>query len=240
MSDFFNQPDPQTPQQPAEPQSISLGEKEYTQEELSRLVGLGEQALDLESKWDTRIDRLMPAYNEVTQEKAQLAKRNAELEAQIQSAINEKAAEGGKLSPDEEARIVKEQAKRFGLVTAEDFDKYYEERRESERTQELADRLVKETESYLDKQASEGKPKASVRDVISFMDENGIGSYENAYKLKYEKELDDWKMKQITSNKPAGLYTQSSSTAGAKQPVERTVNSANLASVIEETLSRYQ
>lgn len=237
MSDFFNQP--QEPQ-PQEPQTISLGEKEYTQEELSRLVGLGEQAIELESKWDTKIDRLMPAYSQVTNEKAEMEKKVAELEAQIQTSIAEKAQHGEKLSPEEEARLVKEQAKKYGLVTQDDFDQFYQERRESERNQELAERLVKETESFLDHQAQDGKPKASVKDVISYMDENGIGSYESAYKLMYEKELDDWKIKQLSANKPSGLYTQTQSTAGAKQPVERTVNSANLASVIEETLSRFQ
>ena len=62
MADEFFEDKKMEPQVPEEvtPEVIKLGEKEYSQEELSKLVGLGEQAVELETKWDTKLDRLMP------------------------------------------------------------------------------------------------------------------------------------------------------------------------------------
>lgn len=225
--------------QPQEPQTISLGEKEYTQEDLSRLVGLGETAAELETKWNTKIDSLMPEYTRATQERKDLQERLTAAEGAIADATRAKAAAGGPLTPEEEARIVREQAEKFGLLTEDKFEAKYQERRESERNQDLANKLIDETTTFLEKKGSEGLPKPDVKEMLTYMDEQGISNYESAYKLKYERELDDWKMKNISANRPNGLYTQSGSGAGAKAPVERQVNSANLSSVIEETLARF-
>ena len=239
-NDFFNQPTEMNPQdqQPVEPQTVSLGEKEYTQEELSRLVGLGETAQELETKWNRKVDDLYPEFTRRSQALSELEKKNAELEAQIQASVAEKVAAGGPLSAEEEARIVREQAKKFGLADTETARQIVKEELEAVKNEQLANQLVAETEKFLEEQAKDGKPKSSVKDVISYMDENGVGNYQSAYKLMYEKEIDDWKMKQLTQNRPSGLYTQTQSTAGGKQPVERQVNSSNLADAINEVLAR--
>lgn len=220
------------------PETIALGEKEYTQEELQQAVGIAEQARELEEKWNTKIDRLMPAYSEATADRAEQARRIAELEAQVSAATAAKVQAGEALSPDEEAKIIKEQAKKYGLVTAEDFDTYYESRKEKEFQEAQARELISSTERYIDARAADGLPKIATRDLIDYMDENGISNPEAAYKIKYEKEIDDWKMRQLSNSRPTGLYTQTQSTAGAKSPEEVRVTSENLSNAIRDVMSR--
>ena len=86
-----------------EPQTIKVGEKEYTQEELSRKVGLGELADELESKWNTKIDRLYPEYTKSTQENTELRKFKEDFEAKQ---AEEKLKKGEELASDTAARIV--------------------------------------------------------------------------------------------------------------------------------------
>lgn len=240
---FFNKPEgnmePQNQPQ-NEPTMTMVGEKQYSQEDLSRLVGLGETAIELEEKWNTKMDRLMPAFSEASSERAELKRRNEELESQVQAAIARKAEEGEKLTPEEEGKLIKEQAKKYGLVTTEDFDTYYQSRREQEVQEQQAQKLISDIDSYVGKRASEGLPAIDTKSLVDYMDETGISNFEAAYKLKFEKELDDWKMKTLSANKPSNFYTQSQSTAGAKMPEEKRVTSENLSSVIAETMSRYQ
>ena len=242
-NDFFNKEQAMETPEAQEIQTISLGEKEYSQEELQKLVGLGEKAVELETKWNTPINSLMPEYTKVTQTKAEQEKRIAELEAQVQEAVStatqKKLAEGETLTYEEQQRVAREEAKKLGLVTSDDFDKYYNERKEKEVTESMAKQLISDVNTFVEKQSSEGKPKISTKELIEAMDERGVGDYEYVYTKLFEKEVDDWKLKQLSSNKPSSFYTQTTSSAGAKVPEERRVTSDNLSAVIDEVLARH-
>ena len=80
MADDFFLEEPKTEEAETEPEKIKLGEKEYTQDELSKLVGLGETANELETKWNTKIDRLYPEYTKATQERKELEDKLKDLE----------------------------------------------------------------------------------------------------------------------------------------------------------------
>ena len=92
---------------------IKVGEKEYTQEELSRKVGLGELADELESKWNTKIDRLYPEYTKSTQELSELRKYKEEQERLETEA---KAKKGEELTPEEIKKQAIAEADNLGLV----------------------------------------------------------------------------------------------------------------------------
>jgi len=252
MSDnnFFNKQDNMQPQgqqaqaddqdQSQAPETIALGDKQYTQEDLQRLVNLGEVASEMEEKWNRKVDDLYPEFTRRSQELSETKEQLKEIQTKLDAQVQVKAQAGQEMSEEEQARYVKEQAKKFGIVTDDTFEERYQTRREQERNEQLANSLIEESTTYVQKQVSEGKPGISTKDLVDYMDENGILSYEAAYKLKFEKELDDWKMKNLSAGKPSPMYTSVSSNAGGKQPEERKVTTENLAAVIQETMNRFQ
>ena len=48
-------------------EKVKVGEKEYSQDELSKLVGLGEKWTETETKFNTKMDRVVPEYTKATQ-----------------------------------------------------------------------------------------------------------------------------------------------------------------------------
>src|ERR1700756_2913716 len=66
-----------------EPQTFKLGEKEYSQDDLSRLVGLGEIAAEAEEKYKTKIDRVWPEFTKLSQAKSDWERQKQELESKV-------------------------------------------------------------------------------------------------------------------------------------------------------------
>lgn len=64
-----------------EVEKIKLGDKEYTQDELSQLVGVAEKVNSLESQYNTKLDKVWPEFgrsqNELKSVKEQLDKLQA-------------------------------------------------------------------------------------------------------------------------------------------------------------------
>jgi hypothetical protein len=207
---------------------IKVGETEYSQEELDKYIGFGKQAEELESRWNTKLDSLMPSYTKTTQElKAEREEKErlvAELEA-TRARIPVKEDD-----PETLRKQAIEEAKNLGLVTRDDFDKYYQERRAGEK-------LLEETTAFVEKTNSEGKPKTDVESLLQYMVDNGIKKPSVAYKDMFEVEYDEWKEKQIAQLKPSSFKTTSPSTAGGKAPEEVKATNENLRSLLKEHFS---
>lgn len=229
--DFFadNKPaDQTTTTENALSQSVRIGEKEYSYEDASRLVGLGEQALDLETRWDTKIDKLMPAYSK-SREELQTLKEQAEERANAQ--IQSKEAKGEDLSEAEKAKLVKDEAKKLGLVTVDDLDSYYQNRRGGEQLLERIDSVVGNAEK-------QEYPATTREDLLAYMAETGIKDAQIAYEVMFRKDIREIEMKKLQSLRPQGLYTTQSSTAGGKLPATVTPTKENLGQLLEEVLTR--
>ena len=84
-----------------EEEKIKLGDKEYTQEELSQLVGLGEFAKEVETKQNRKLDKIYPDYVKATQRLSELEKELEETKA-----TKVPQGEGTELTPEQ----IKEQA----------------------------------------------------------------------------------------------------------------------------------
>ena len=63
-----------------EPETIKVGDKEYTQDELQKIVGLGEIGLEAEEKYKTKIDRVWPEYTKGQQRLQDLERKVEEYE----------------------------------------------------------------------------------------------------------------------------------------------------------------
>ena len=210
------------------PDVIKVGEKEYTQEELTRKVGLGELADELESKWNTKIDKLYPEYTKSTQELSELRKYKEEQEV-LQTA--EKAKKGEELSPEEIKKQALAEADNLGLIHKDSVNQYI--------ANYLAARDLREDAEAIIAEAGEnGKPKTSIDELLTYMGETGINNPELAYKAKYEKELDTWKEQQLSKVKASGMQTIDTSTAGGKEP--EPVKLTNLDSLSDALKSKFR
>mgnify|MGYP001616044471 CR=1 FL=1 len=196
-----------------EPQDtkVKVGEKEYSQDELSQLVGLGETAQEFETKWNRKIGDFYPDYTQKSQklaefEKAEADRQRAELQAK---------ADANELSPEESRRLVLQQAKEYGLLTKDELEGEVNARVANAMA---AKEIINTTGEVINQAVEKGQPKTSVEDLLKYMDENGIRNPASAYKLKFEAEIDKWKEDKLSGMKPKGLETQEGSTAGAKQP----------------------
>lgn len=226
---FFQEDKVEDQQQEEQVTNIKLGEKEYSQEELQRLVGLGEQAVELESRWDTKIDRLMPEFSRSREE---LKSLRAQIESQAQTKIEQKEEQGGDLSEEEKAKIIRAELKKYGAMFEEDFEDKYLQRRSGEK-------LLERTQEVITKATSQGLPNISVEELLTYMaDPENPKNPEKAYKLMFEKQIKEQEMAKLQSIKPAGIWAESSSTAGAKQPNQVAITKDNLGSLLDEVLTR--
>jgi hypothetical protein len=231
MSDFFNKQEPVIDEN-EEPEKVKLGDKEYTQDELNQLVGLGEQAKELEEKWNTPLESLRKGYTQTTQELANLRKKENEwLQGKIASNEPKAAPTDDEAQEAEARRLLKE---KFRVVDRDDLPNEVQKLYRIERAAEkLNDRLSDLSEKI---DGKDGRPKFNPNEVLAYMQQTNISNPESAYKLMHEPELDDWKTKQIQSVKKPGLTTIDSSTAGGKRPPTVPVTKDNLTSVLMEAL----
>ena len=239
MSDFF---DKKQEEKVEEPQTIKLGEKEYSQEELTKLVGLGETPQEYETKRNRPIKDFYPDYTQKSQKLAEFEKNQAEqarqLEEQKQKDLDAKAQKGQDLSPEEARVMARKQAHELGIVTDDTFST---EVNKAVANALAAKDLIEDVRGVIDGAKEKGQPQTTPEDLLKYMDENGVKSPEKAYKLMYENEIDKWKEEQLKKIKPAGFMTQDNPTAGAKAPPPpQPITRDNLAQAIRDSLTRSQ
>lgn len=211
------------------PEKIKVGEKEYGQEELSRIVGLGELGAELEGKWNTKIDRLYPEYTKSTQELSELRKYKEEQETAKTKA---KVDKGEELSPEEVQRQVIAEADKMGLVHKGNVYEFMDAYLQARDMKEDAEALIADAQE-------KGKPKTTTKELFDYMGETGIKNVELAYKSKFDKELDAWKEKQVESLKNGEMKTIDSSTAGGKEFVTPKIsNLDSLSSAMKSYFNR--
>jgi len=225
MTDFFNKEE--TPVEPEEQveQKIKVGEEEFSQEELSKIVGLGKIGLEAEEKFNTKLDRVYPEYTKKTQRVAELEKENESLRA---SQVKPEPT-NPEWNEESKAQAKKALHDLFGdeLMTKKEAQEFYANQR-------AATQLLEDVEVVINEANAIGKPKTSVGDLLQHMDETGIKNPEKAYKDMFEDEIDKWKFEQAKKLKPAPFQTQTESSAGAKEPSEVHPTNENLKALLRE------
>jgi len=245
--DFFNKNTDDTTDQSdaadaeAQEEMVKVGDNEYTQEELSRLVELGGMAQEAEEKYNTKLDRVYPEFTKKSQKVKEYEQKLEELEAKIQEGQSQ--PERPPQGPYDEKAVAeaKQAAKALGLVTDEDFDAYLDKHfRTRYAVERQAEKLVDDTkrlEKELD--GKDGRPAFDAEEILMYMQENpGFTDPMKAYKDKYEEQIDAWKEKKYAEKKRPATYTQSASSAGRKTPAPVKITKDNLQSAIREQLGQ--
>lgn len=224
---FFSS-DPVQTEAPAEtaPEAIKIGEKEYSQEELNKLVSLGEKASEIEKNHGS-FDKYVSEYGRRSKEIGEYKTKLEEMEAQMASM--KQATSAADLSP-EQVEIAKKQLNNLlggEPITQGNFAKMYVAMREGEKLLEECDGLAGEIDG------KDGRPKFDRDEIINYMSETGIKKPLAAYKDKYEKELEGWQTNQLSA-KPKGMDTLQP--GGEKQPQEVRPTRENLNKLMNEAL----
>lgn len=222
--EFFNNESVQEAPVTEEVQKIKVGEDEYTQEELSKLVGLGKIGQEAETKFKTRIDRVWPNYQQVINEKRELEQRLQQIEAEK----NQPAAPQAGPTPEQIKAEAIRQAEALGIGP------------EAVRRQVMevvqGQRLIDDIGRVIDTMSADGLPSTTIEDVIAHMQQTGIRNPEKAYKDMFEKEYVSKQAEKIAEIKRPGIPTVRESQAGAKQPAPVRVTTDNLESLVAEAL----
>ncbi len=197
---------------------IKIGEKEYSQEDLTRLVGLGEIGAESEEKYGVKIDKIWPNHQRTINEKMQLEQRLADIE-KVKTETPKTETE---LSEEQIAQGARDQLTKLGYLS------------ESQVQQKINDalggyRLLNHAQDVIDKMVDNGYPATNTEDLFEFMkDPSNPKDPEKAYKLMFEEQIDRIKEQKLASLKPSSMPTISSSTAGSKEPAPQKVTSKNL------------
>lgn len=226
-------PEP-TNDQIEEVEVIKIGDKEYSQSDLQSLVGLGEMAREVETRYNTKLDRVYPEYTKSTQkikqyeqELEELRQANARQTQNTDSEITESTI-----------REARDAARKLGIVTQEDFEErmskgfrsQYLEQRQAEKLLDDMSRLEEQIDG------TDGRPRFNKEDVLEYMRDSGVRNPMDAYELKYKRQTDEWRANQIIKSKQTGFYTTDTS-SGDKQPPKVEINSGNLRQLIGEVMS---
>jgi Ca2+-binding EF-hand superfamily protein len=200
-----------------EPQTFKVGEKEYSQEELSRLVGLGEIGAEAEEKYGVRIDKIWPNHQRTINEKMELENRIKSLETAPKTAPSSQ-----ELDDQAIAKQAREKLAELGYVGREEV-----QRMVNDTVAGL--RLTEHAQSIIDDMAEQGYPKTNLEELLTFMsDPANPKDPKKAYKAMFEDEIDRVKESKLATLKPSAFVTTSSSTAGSKEPAPQKVTSKNL------------
>lgn len=231
MSDFFNdrvEPTENTEQQVIE-EKIKLGEQEFTQGELSRLVGLGRLAEEAETKYNTRIDKVWPDYSKTKNYVKELETKLSEAESKVKAQPE--------VPENEQIRQAKQAARSIGIVTDENFNEMLESKFQQQyAAQRAVEKLIEQGESLEGKyNGTDGRPKFQKEEIFEYMKETGIRNPELAYKARYEDQLDQWKEQQLKAARRPGFTTQTS-TGGMKMPAPVKIDKNNLDRLVRESL----
>lgn len=228
--DFFNnseEAEVEAPEAPAEgeeapeaPEKIKIGDEELTLEEAQELVKLGKLGREAEKKYNTKLENVWPDYGKTKNELKKL-REEAEAAQKPQTAPT---------NEEEQVRRIKEEAKKYGLMTADDFDRYFAERMSAKA---LVDNC-KNFEGEVD--GKDGRPKFVMQDILEYMRDTGLRDPMIAYKNKFETELDAWKEEQLKKAKSPGLVTEGSTSAGGKQAKQPKVTSENFDEMLGSAL----
>lgn len=224
---FFNQ-EPELQEQEVE--KIKLGDDEYTQDELTKLVGLGKIGLEAEAKYHTRIDRVWPQFQQTIGEKKQLQEQLAQAQAERQ--VQQQQPQAPSNQPMTEVQM-RDQA----IKAAEDLGIGPKSIQKTVMDIIQGQQLLGDINSTIDDMTADGLPSTTTEEIIAHMQQTGIRNPQKAYKDMFEKEWVESQTTKLEQIRTKGLPTISGSTAGSKQPAPVKITSANFDELFAAAIS---
>lgn len=224
------------------PEQIIINGREYTSEDASQLIELGNKWKETESKLNTSLDKVFPEYTRTTQELKEkerlLAERDAELEK-----FKAQQIEAEKEQTPDEIKKARQAARDLGLAD-EDFlkEKGYVTRDEvkeyitqTQRNQEAGKQLLDQCAQY-EKQidGSDGRVPFDTEAVLFYANGKGIFDVMEAYKEMNKKGNARWEAEQLAKEERPSLTTLQG--GGKKEPQRPKYTNDNIGQALGEWL----
>ena len=247
MTDFFKSDTSQTNQdtgqdktegsEGGEPTKIKVGESEFTTDELQGFVESGKKLKDIETKQGQPVEKILESWGKRGERLGEWKKATGA--EKPEEFLKVKEAELNKPQEEVDKEKVKQQiiaeAKEVGLITKDEavemMKQVYQENRSGEKMFSSVNKVLKKAEA-------DGKPICTAEELLEFMaNPDNPKDPEKAYKLKYEKEIDEWKVEQLNKMKKPGIVTETKTTAGGKEFTAKAPTSENLTDVLKEHFS---
>lgn len=237
-SDFFD-PNTQIVDEPKNEsisvvEKIKVGETEYSQEELNKLVGLGKIGLEAEEKFKTPIDKVWPTTQRVINENKELRDR---VDSYEKAKVQEKVNQGQQLTAEETAAQVRAELKKYGVVFEDEFPAKSQEI--FVRNQQASE-ILKDTRNAVEKYKNDYGVDTTDERVLEYMKDTGVTKPEVALKLMFEDKIDQVKEQKLKGIRPQGMVTSQTSQAGGKVPEPVKVSKDNLESLVHEFVQNSQ
>jgi hypothetical protein len=195
------------------PSTISINGVDYDPTEAQSLIDIGRKTKELETQWNTSVDKVWPEYGRSQEKIKTLEAERNDARAEIESF---RAKQNAGVETPTDVREAQEAARKLGITLNEDLqkegylkkddlDKYLEERdkknQEVNRILASADSLEKEIDG------SDGRPSFNKKIVLAYASTYGIGNLKEAYEDMNKDQLDKWKAAQVDAQKAKGLKT---------------------------------
>jgi hypothetical protein len=225
-------------------QKVSVGDKEYSLDELNELVGYGNKYQEFKEKYDTDPDKAWSAYGRVTQQNKELSAKAEEAE-QLRAEIEKlksnsrNVTDDGDLTPEAKAQA-KAAARKLDLLTKDDIADVLNEmgyvKKNDIDNAFTSRKIMSQFEDLQDKfTGKDGRPKFDQDEMVAYMERTRMTDPELAYKTKYADELAEFRAQRIIEEKYPQLVT-SRKGAEDKKPKVPAITSENLAERIREKL----
>jgi hypothetical protein len=126
--------------------------------------------------------------------------------------------------------------RQLGFITKEEFNQALQQKEEENRLEDYLTTLETEYDG------SDGKPKFNRQEVLQFCVNTGIADPEAGYKLLYEKELNEWNLKNVSKGPTPPPVTKGTSGANIPKPKKITLGApqneeeVDLRTAMEQTL----
>lgn len=221
---------------------VIINGQEYDASDAQALIERGQHAIELEEKYSTKLDTVVPAYNEASRERAALREELAAAKRELEG-FQAKKDQGITTTPTENSDAI-EAARKLGLtfkedlgnqgfIKKEDLDSYWTQKQEEQRAisqvSAEADRYEKEIDG------SDGRPSFNKKAVVAYASMYKMGSLMEAYEDMNKPQLDSWKQIQIEAKRAESLKTMNA--GGKKEPAKPRVTRDNFKDILGESLN---
>lgn len=218
---------------------LIINGQEYDPQEAQSLIDLGKKTKELETQWDTPVDKVWPEYGKTREEIKTVQIERDQARAELEEFKRKQVANVETPADIQEA---KEAARKLGLVLNEDFEKggyikkdelpqlFATYQQEVDAARQVLD-AGKKLETEID--GKDGRPKFNTKAVIAYAGAYNIPDLMQAYEDMYKPELDSWKATQIESKRAGGMRTLGAS--GAKKVPDRVkITDDNVSELLKE------
>lgn len=194
-------------------EKIKVGDMEFDPDELNQLVSYGKKAKEIEEGAKQPIEKIYESWGRRGRDLGELKKKVEEYEKE--KLETEKPQE----IKDKEAfkeQIKKELMDVFGdeVLTKKQAEELF---RNEYQTNRSGERILARTNKVIRNSVKMGYPNVEVPKLLEFMAHpDNPKDPEKAYKLMFEREIDQIKEQKLASIRPKSMYTNQASTAGSK------------------------